>query len=477
MSRRDRKYRRKSILVVLIAFILVMIYEWLSKSVFKTSDAIHFYNVIVETAIISFIMFHFTFGFKRLYDYIIKRRFLISGILIIASTIIGYFENSYGIQEWILEKDVVLSLWWNIRFYALLLASYELFVLITNNKYIPIVGAITIAFSGFITWNFEMSSLIIVGELIVVLFDRLLNEESIKKQTVITIIIACLNAFYRYMHPSFVISFGYVFVGLIIWVLIKNKDKLFEDKTKFVSIGLLIVFTVITCIFGKRFVVNTTIMQIDNENGVGYLFSYLYNVVLPFKDIGYNATYGSFFSIFPIPMLISLYYLFKYDDHAEFLLPVTFISVIEVAFCISGFPEIISKITLLNNVRVQDVAVAANFANVLLMFYMVGNIYEELFSTSYAMRITAIICVLITFVKYPEVLTLKKYILLIACELAATGFTFLNFEDKNYKKAFLGLLTLIILIGGVNINKITYKTKPVKVEDITIQEKESNISR
>ena len=50
--------------------------------------------------------------------------------------------------------------------------------------------------------------------------------------------------------------------------------------------------------------------------------------------------------MFPVPMLISLYYLFKYDDHTEFILPIAFIALLETIFCISGLPSIVSKITL-----------------------------------------------------------------------------------------------------------------------------------
>ena len=71
---------------------------------------------------------------KSLYQLIIDNRYIISIIMIILATIYGFFRNSMSITQWLFTLDKVNSLWWNIKFYALLLASYELFLIITDNK-------------------------------------------------------------------------------------------------------------------------------------------------------------------------------------------------------------------------------------------------------------------------------------------------------------------------------------------------------
>ena len=110
---------------------------------------------------------------KKIYEVIIKNRYIFSIAMIFLSTIFGFFINSIGIKEWIFTTDKVLSLWWNIKFYSLILVSYELFYIITNKrKGTSLVGAIVITFSSFVQLNFTRVDSLIIGELIVVLIFK-----------------------------------------------------------------------------------------------------------------------------------------------------------------------------------------------------------------------------------------------------------------------------------------------------------------
>ena len=71
---------------------------------------------------------------KKLYEKIIDNRFKISGILIIVLGIFGFFLNDLNIKDWILTTDKLFCFWWNIKFCALSLISYELLLMITNDK-------------------------------------------------------------------------------------------------------------------------------------------------------------------------------------------------------------------------------------------------------------------------------------------------------------------------------------------------------
>ena len=75
-------------------------------------------------------------GIKKKYNYIIEKRYIISLVLIILSSIVGIFINkgNYELAECITNTGLYLSPWWNLKFYALLLSCYEIFYLITNNN-------------------------------------------------------------------------------------------------------------------------------------------------------------------------------------------------------------------------------------------------------------------------------------------------------------------------------------------------------
>ena len=171
----DTKEKKKILILGLISIIIAIIMEYIF---INSGNSMSLARSITIFGIIAFIGLHFVIGFKKLYTIIVENRFKISLIMIIISTIIGFFQNQVGIKEWILNTSTVLSLWWNIKFYVLLLVSYELFSIITNQSMsYSIIGTIVIVFSGAVQWNFNKIDSLIIGQLIVVLIDKFLKEE------------------------------------------------------------------------------------------------------------------------------------------------------------------------------------------------------------------------------------------------------------------------------------------------------------
>ena len=384
-------------------------------------------------------------------------------------------EITCGIKDWIMATNTPLCLWWNIRFYALLLVSYELFYLITQKEELSIIGSIMIVFSGFIQWNFEFASVMLIGEIIVLLVNKLLRQEKNSYRVVISLLITILSVMYILGGLSLAIAFGLAFIPLIIWIVIKNIESIKENKVNIVLLFVSLFLSV--CIY--KFIIERMGFAVvnddnyENEYGTKYLFSYLYNIMLPFKNINNSNIYGSFFSIFPFPMIISLYYIFNNEEHTEFLFPLSIFSTIGTVFCIAGLPLSIVKVLGFTKVSTIDVAVAVNLINLFLLFYMIRNIEKEVFKTKHAMRITILLCCLIAFVNYPSTLGTRLNMSLYIIELASTGFLFLNFEDKKYKKVLLAFLIILTIISGGFVNKLTKReeTKPKQLETFAFYNK------
>lgn len=444
--------KNKIIKLLIISIILACIVEFIFIS---SGSNLSVSRCITICGIISFIGLHFVLGFKKLYTLIVDNRFKISGIMIILSTIIGYFQNNFGLQEWILNTNTVLSLWWNIKFYGLLLVSYELFALITNKSMsCSIIGTIVITFSGAVQWNFDKIDSLILGQLVIVLINKILNEENIYKKIMWFLGIIISIATYVLTFEGYAIAFGYIFIALIIWSLIENKEKLKSNNMIFLILSLVIG---IICAFILK---NSTQIYyndvIENEvKGLSFLYSYLYNMFLPFNDLGANDLFASFISAFPIPMLIALYYMYKNDDeNIKFLLPIVIVAVIETVFCMSGFIDIINKITLFSNVSISRAVAGVNLANVYILFYMLNHIDKKVFSVTSAMRIVIPVMCIIAFIGYPEVFRTTRYMMIFMIEGCLISFLFLIFHDPNYKKTLLFFLCLFTLISGVTVNSI-----------------------
>lgn len=344
-----------------------------------------------------------------------------------------------------------------LTFLILILVSYKLCYIITNKKKgISTVGAIMIAFSAVVKWQYEsaIAQILILGQLALVLLNKFLTTEKFYQRILyllgitISIILYIFTYFSQYMIPL-----GYVFIAITIWMIIKNKKNNLISKKDICFILVSIVLIIASCITHFKLLPNANKITPETKitgNGIPYLFSYLYSFLLPFIDMGDNASIASIISIFPIPMIMAMYYIYKKEKHFSFLLPMSIVAVLETVFCISGFPEIISKITLLQNVGVNVASVAVGFANFYLLIYILANIEEPLVSMKSAIRISLILMCVMVCVPLPNALSGKIYLSVVAGILCLYSFLFLNNADERYQKVLLTFLVIFTLVGALS---------------------------
>ncbi len=276
--------------------------------------------------------------------------------------------------------------------------------------------------------------------------------EKIYKKIIISIVAIISSILLVFTYIPYAISFGYIFIALIIWILIKNKENILKNKLSNIIGIITIIISIIGVIIASfNLEGHAEIPARYYRNGISYLFNYLYNILLPFNDVQEKAVLGSFISIFPIPMIVSLYYLFSKEKHAEFLLPITIGVVFETIYCISGLPAVLENITLFSKTDISCVAPVVNFGNLLIIFYFLGNVKEKIVKFKNTIRISlAIVCILI-FIERPIVFIANSYLYLFVAELCLLVFLFL-YDDKKYRNVFLFFLCLLTLISGLTVS-------------------------
>ena len=390
---------------------------------------------------------------KDLYNKIVENRYIISLVAIVISAIVGFFINNVSVQEWLLTTDKVLSLWWSVKFFALILASYELFYIITNkNKDLSVAGTIVLAFSGCVQWNFTKIDSIVFGEIITILIYKIITTDNLKKNVISALAIAVCCVSYMYTFRPFAIGFGYIFFALILWIILQNINELKKDKKKIIMLIVTILMSIVAAICAEIFFKNCYVEDANESlnSGLSGLFTYLYTPLLPYNNFEKREVFGGILSFFPIPMCIALYYMYKKEEHGEFLLPMVTVAVLETVYCVSGFPEILGKLTMLSGAEGLRIVPAVQLANLFIIFYFLGNI-EMPVKLKYAIRITILSVLAVAIIKYPEPFTNKGFLYLFTAELSLLVFLFLNYSDKKYKKVFLFFLVLITLIGGIPV--------------------------
>ena len=449
--------------IIAIAFELIMVFF------VKSFSGINIARVITAWGFFTFLGLHYVLGAPTLYDKIVKKRFLISGIMVIVSAVLGYFMNPLSILEWIKATNIPLSLVWNLEFYGLLLTSFELFKIITGNKQgMSIIATITLTFSTLVQVHFSVISIPLISiQLILILIDKVMSATSIKIKVISMIGCIALGILSIFQNVEYMIPFAYIAIGVIIWLIIKNIENLKDKKTLIIVILTLAITLVVPLIYRLNYY--EKIIYFNDYNGIENLFYYLNNYMIPYSEIDNAFEVASIYSLFPIPLLIGLFYLYNKEGHTAFLLPVILVTVFEILVCANIFSFDIKKVLGFAEVKMYNISAAISLANLYMMFYILGNITDMKFETKHAIRFSLIMMCLLIFINRPSLYVDKSFLFYNAAELCAMMFIYLFWTEKKYRNAFLGLLVVITMIGGITINPLlTEHTEIVKPKEEVI---------
>ena len=348
------------------------------------------------------------------------------------------------------------------RFFAFLVSTNIFLKQLTNgDKKTSKWGTIIICLSSatLTGMNFDV---ITFGEIFLIFLNKITDSEISKDETekekkikkllyCLGIIISAL-AYIFTLNLSLEISFGYVFLALAIWICIKNRKKYKVTKKAILAIVAGIIFIAMavflaeycTQIFSQSIYTYTS--QRDG-NGLAYNFSYIYNFLMPYKDSGHNIDVASMISVFPVPIILAMFYLYKKEKHEEFLFPMLCIITLEIVWSMINLPEIISTITGLKLVTVKDATLAVALANIYIYLYMFANVKEEAVSFTSAIRITLLLLIFNFFIPKPENYTANVYNYIFAGVFTLESFLMLCYTDPKYKTVALWIMAILTIVG------------------------------
>lgn len=367
----------------------------------------------------------------------------------------------------IIDFIMAFSFAWNLREIGFLLVTYEFMRLVTKDKkFLSLMGTIMICCSSFNNWCMSIDIIIVFGELLIIALDKfMLSNNNRTKVLWSAVFVYSAISYIMTLYPAWIVSFGYVFFSLAIWVVIKNRK---EYKLKKIDIACFIGIILAIFLFGIYFynssydaiqsIIHSSYLGGREEkggNGIKYLFSYLYSFMLPFIQNVDTMEYASFLSFFPVPIIMALIYLYKKENHIEFLMPILIALILETVWCMLGLPSVLAKITLFSIVPVERCAVSVGLGLIYLIFYMFSHIEERFVKQSHAVYIILAILALLVFIPVPVGLNTKRNLYIFAMIETLGGFLLLNIGDKNYEKTFLGFAVIVTLLSGLTINPFT----------------------
>lgn len=346
--------------------------------------------------------------------------------------------------------EIILEI---LKFIVFIIVTYLFMELLTNKKRnISIVGTVLVCCSSCIAFRGVINA-ILCGQAIILAIDKIMTSDKIVIKVIASAIIGLSAGLYNVCNPvewsGFEQLLLFVYLAMLIWVVLKNKNMLKITKRTILSAIPCLIIGIALYMLGIR---NASCIMIPPEktetNGLIHLVSYGYSMFLPFVDTGKNIVYSSFLSIFPLSLILAIVYVYKNEKHLEFLLPMILVIVIESIWCMTGL-EILGNILKFSGLYMEVCAAAVSLACVYLYIYMIANIEENIFSMRTSVKVVLGLLVLYFLIPRPDVFMTKGYMYVLAMLITLLYFLFINFADKRYQKVLLIVLTIWSVISFI----------------------------
>ncbi len=385
-----------------------------------------------------------------------------------------------------LDLERGFSFYWCSRIIFLFMLTFEFFMLFTRkNKRLSLISALLITFSPTIQWWISVNSLvemIIFGELFVLIWNLYINSKY-KLRVLLSILLSYTTfAYMLTFYPAWQIPFAYMFAIFAIFLIVENKNKLCIKKDGLI----LVLYIAILALFLYLLLLKSgnTIQSIIStaypgkriSNGGGgflELFHYPYTLTLSLTALSFymNAEiwglFTSFFDFFPLGIIISLIVLFKQKNKLLLLLLCLWMFLfVYVSF---GFPNFLSKITLMSYSTSFRAFSVLSFINLFLLVYSL-SLMEFKLNLSRAIMYSLIISfLLITFTIMKNANYYSHYLLIILIPIMFLSFFFLLLDKK---KMFTFMVLLITFFSGILANPVRTGLKPILNNDLFLTIKE-----
>lgn len=395
-------------------------------------------------------------------------------------------------------NDAGFSFYWYARLLAMMLGAYELCLILTKrNKKVSLCGMLVITFSAAVQWWYCMHVLI-YGQIVIVLIDKFMNTDKKRNKYLcaLGILIAGLSYVFE-LYPAWQVSFGYLFLALVVWLLIKNIK---YGNYKFTKHDVLVIVVTILCLailIGRWYMLSKDAIEAtmntdypgDRQEiggGATNLYAYFYNIFFTFQDFLNPCEFSSMLSLFPIPMIFGLIYVIRNKKDLYFWVPMLIAGGFLTIWCVYGFPAWLANITLMSMTTASRVSIPVGTACIYMLIYLMGNIKKEdkFISKKVAYILSGIAILFIiykakTTIGYREDFHyLDKFKILVGGEIfLATIFGILNIQNEKIKDYTIYGLIAIALITGLRVNPVIrttdiFTTKPVavKMQEIKAQD-------
>lgn len=366
-----------------------------------------------------------------------------------------------------------ISVWWCGYLITTLMASFEMCRIITGDKrLLSFAGASLITFSAYFQW-WSYVAWIASMQLLIVCFYYFLHTDKIFKRVLWALGIAIsFSHFVVNIYPAWQVPSGYFFLLVFLWVCMREKQYI-KQLSKADIFVFICALTLSAAIIASHLnaasdylkgITNTVYPGSRADVGGGgadkLQYSYM-SLILPFTNIANPCEPSAFLTFFPVPMLLSIWYMAKQKKANGFIVIVLAYSAVMLSYSVIGWPQALAKYTLLqysSSARVNDII---GFSQLYLLIYMLSKKESLTDKKPLSVSITA---VSMSFIIYGIVASHKSmgislsamllYIIAFSLLAAAVIYSIIT-PNKTIKKTVYTVLLGISLISGLSVHPVS----------------------
>lgn len=391
--------------------------------------------------------------------------------------ILSLLSSPNNLGYLVMDSERGFSFSWYFCFFLLFFASLELFMILTNkNKIFSFLGAVLLTLSPLIQW-WQSPQIVSYGNLAIVLFYNFIISKTRKKKILFSLLFGYSGLLYiMCLYPAWQVPYGYCYLILIIWIIIKNKDKIKVKDLLYLipTLGIILIILVPLLISNKEvFNITSNTVYPGDRFSIGggewrTLFTYINSIYYPYKDLGNPCEFSQYFSLFPFPIIYGIYLMVKNKKKDLFII-LSIIVILTLSLWIM-FPlgTTFSKVTLLYMTTETRVQVAIGFLTTILLIYLLSNYETKKIDKN---KVKYILLLTLSFISsfivikisnsviqeyFPNYLNLKMSILSLSLLAILIFLMFLN--NKVTNKILISLLIFISFVSGIIVSPINKGT-------------------
>ncbi len=365
-----------------------------------------------------------------------------------------------------------LAFFWMSRWIALLLASYELFKLLTDgNKGLSAVCAAFVVLSPAVQWWGAINALadmLVFGCLFVVCLDGFMVKTTLRERLPRIAVMAWTGVCYALtLYPAAQVPLAYVFGALSVWVVCRRFAACRMTLRTWAALAVAAGVAGACLIWyldlsGAAFkVMSETVYPGKRVNCGGGLLDSLGrswgSIFFPWSSSGLEPSnvfeLASFFDFFPLGIALSVFLLVVRRRRDLLLAALLVACVLLGAYCLFGFPEGVAKATLLSMSHPPRCFVALGFAQFLLLIRAL-SLLDRRMSPLSLLGCSAVFAVMsagLARVAYPQYLS-EQRLVFIGIAAAASCFSFFSF--RRHPLVFSIPLVMLSLLAGAFVNPV-----------------------